>query len=87
MTAVRPCDRASALILAWQDELTALGLLPPGAGRSVRRGRPATVKFAPLSPQSRELREQARKRAARLAAAEASAAEHYARLEAGRRAS
>lgn len=32
MSPVRPCDRASALILAWQDELTALGLLRDARG-------------------------------------------------------
>jgi hypothetical protein len=76
VSATRPCDRAQATILAFEAELTALGLLPPGDGECRRRGRPATVKPVPLSPQARELREQARRRAGRLAAAEASAAEH-----------
>lgn len=84
---MRPGDEKTVIILAMQDELTALGLLPPG-DRAVRRlGRRPAVKAVPLSPRTRELRAQARQqplsaedsaRAARLAAAEASAAEYYA---------
>lgn len=37
---VRPGDRASATILAFEAELTAAGLLPPGDVTAPRRGRP-----------------------------------------------
>lgn len=36
MSAVRPGDRATLTILAFQDELTALGLLPAKPGAPVR---------------------------------------------------
>ena len=42
MTALRPGDQATATILAMQDELTALGLLPPGDAPRARLGRKVT---------------------------------------------
>lgn len=84
---VRPCDRAQVTILAFQDELTALGLLSPGDG-SARVGRRASIKPVVISPSTLVLRAQAcasspedRRRLARLAAAEASAAEHREQLQ------
>lgn len=36
----RPCDRASDLVLAWQDEMTGAGFLPQPEGRPSRVVRP-----------------------------------------------
>jgi hypothetical protein len=37
VTAPRPCDRASATVLAFEAEMTALGLLPDGNGKGGTR--------------------------------------------------
>ena len=42
MTAARPGDRATLVILAMEAELTALGLLPPGDQPRQRPGRRVT---------------------------------------------